>query len=166
MRTQGGFEQEEMIEEDGGSTGRFVMEEGVGFSEYGEAANEGVLQRLLAAQERTPTGRQLAARWGALDMGGDVEEEMDRPPGISDEEWRASLPGEAIEVSAWRTRSGTVVDAYTVTAPDRTGRRGSPAGRPRCRRWCSRCPAVSAAEDFNAHLFLYPARRREPGSKP
>ncbi|MGH9890944.1 MAG: hypothetical protein ACREA0_02950 [bacterium] len=39
-------------------------------------------------------GGELAARWGALDMGGDVE--MPRPLGVSEEEWRASPSGEMI----------------------------------------------------------------------
>lgn len=39
---------------------------------------------------------ELAARWGALDMGG-VDEAMPRPLDVSEEEWRASLSGEVIE---------------------------------------------------------------------
>jgi hypothetical protein len=94
----GGFELEEMIEEDGGSTDGFLMEGGVGFSDT-ERRPIKVLYSVFS-RPRNDAHRQaseLAARWGALDMGGDLEEEMDRPPGVSEEDWRASLPGEAIE---------------------------------------------------------------------
>ena len=94
----GGFELEEMIEEDGGSNGGFLMEAGVGFSDTERRPIKGLYS--VFSRPRNDADREageLAARWGALDMGGDVEEEMDRPPGVSEEEWRASLPDEAIE---------------------------------------------------------------------
>jgi hypothetical protein len=39
----------------------------------------------------------LAAWWGALDVGAGADDEMDRPPGVSEEEWRVLLPGDVLE---------------------------------------------------------------------
>lgn len=39
----------------------------------------------------------LAARWGALDMGDDLDDVTDRPPGVSAEQWEAMRPGEVLE---------------------------------------------------------------------
>jgi hypothetical protein len=41
---------------------------------------------------------QLAGQWGALDLGtGDEYEDLELPPGLSREEWRATLPGEVLK---------------------------------------------------------------------
>jgi hypothetical protein len=39
----------------------------------------------------------FAAHWGALDFGPDDDDEREPPPGIPEDEWRASLPGEVIK---------------------------------------------------------------------
>lgn len=39
---------------------------------------------------------EIAARWGALDIGVDEETDLDRPPGISEEQWRVMRPGELL----------------------------------------------------------------------
>jgi hypothetical protein len=86
------------LDEVGGSAGVFFVGGDVAFS----GVEKRPIKEIYAvfSRPRNDADRQagvLAVRWGALDMGTGMEDDMDRPPGVTEEEWRASLPGKVLE---------------------------------------------------------------------